>query len=556
NAGVSYALAAGNADADACDVSPARVGPAITVGASNISDERAAFSNKGPCVDLFAPGVGITSDSIVNAPQTQVFSGTSMASPHVAGAIALILESAPTTSPAAVAKVLLEGATSGVISDAAGSPNLLLYTRELRVGPFGVTVSPSERGLPPGQSVSFQVSVTTDDDFDAPVSLRISGLPNGANATFSPPSLAGGGISTLVITTSASTPKDTFELIVTGQSGSETSSSSILLEVATPDFALDVVSDYRKIAPGGSTVYTVHVDGIGGFDNPVGLQITGLPNGATASFTPSSVIPETSASLTVNTTTSTIDGTYTATIRGQSGGAVRTTTIVLEVRTPDISVSLSPTSHTVQGGQLATKGFIVKVHALHGFSGVVGLAADTSALPAGVTVNLPDSLTIPADAASWSASAIVFVQASAAPGSYAIIFEASQSGKVRTATAMLNISEPPPGETPDFEVSLSPSTLSVTGGKLSVRAFTFRINALHGFSGQLDLRSDGSALPDGVRVNLPASVNISPGTTSRFISSTVFVEAVAATGSYSLEYEASHGGSTRKATATLHITVP
>ncbi|HEY3011961.1 MAG TPA: S8 family peptidase, partial [Gemmatimonadales bacterium] len=139
--GVTYAVAAGNSAADACDVSPASTPAALTVAASDQTDRNASFSNMGPCVDLFAPGVGIMSDWNTGSTATKVLSGTSMASPHVAGAAALYLQSNPSASPAAVASALLGRATSGALDitlncgrmprgwckNVLNVPNLLLY---------------------------------------------------------------------------------------------------------------------------------------------------------------------------------------------------------------------------------------------------------------------------------------------------------------------------------------------------------------------------------------------------------------------------------------------
>ncbi|MFM9372215.1 S8 family peptidase [Streptomyces sp. Da 82-17] len=134
DSGVSYAVAAGNGNIiglpeNACGSSPARVPAALTVGATDRTDTKASWSNYGSCVDLFAPGVDVTSAWSSGDSATDTISGTSMASPHTAGVAALYLAAHPAASPAQVSSAVTANATSGVVQRAGtGSPNKLLHS--------------------------------------------------------------------------------------------------------------------------------------------------------------------------------------------------------------------------------------------------------------------------------------------------------------------------------------------------------------------------------------------------------------------------------------------
>jgi aqualysin 1 len=127
--GVVMVVAAGNSNADACNYSPASEPSAVTVGATTTNDARADYSNQGACLDLFAPGSGITSAWHTSQSATHTISGTSMAAPHVAGVAALLRQAKPDASVSQITGYLKLEATPEVVAQAgAGSPNLLVYS--------------------------------------------------------------------------------------------------------------------------------------------------------------------------------------------------------------------------------------------------------------------------------------------------------------------------------------------------------------------------------------------------------------------------------------------
>jgi subtilisin family serine protease len=147
-AGIPVVVAAGNETVPACTTSPSRVPAALTVAASDIGDNQAYFTNNGSCVDLFAPGVNILSAGVASNTATATMSGTSMATPHVAGAVARYLQSRPDATPAQVSTAVLGAATRGAVKVTVPTPNLLLYSSTVALS-YAPTVRSTTRSAAP-----------------------------------------------------------------------------------------------------------------------------------------------------------------------------------------------------------------------------------------------------------------------------------------------------------------------------------------------------------------------------------------------------------------------
>jgi PKD repeat protein len=160
-AGVTYVVAGVNQGDDACNYSPARVREALTIGATNRTDGKASWSNYGDCIDLFAPGVSITSAFNTSNTATEVYSGTSMSSPHAAGVAALYLETNPAASAAAVFTAVRDATTKGVVQNSLTENNDLLYSLAWEGG----VVPPPPANQPPSASFEF-VCIGLTCDFE------------------------------------------------------------------------------------------------------------------------------------------------------------------------------------------------------------------------------------------------------------------------------------------------------------------------------------------------------------------------------------------------------
>lgn len=215
-AGVTYAVAAGNSSTNACNSSPASAPNALTVGATTNTDAFASYSNRGSCVDINAPGSGITSAWYTSNTAAATISGTSMASPHVAGTAALYLSGNTSASPATVGGALTSNATTGTITGLpSGTTDQLLYSGFIGGG------NPPPPPPPPAVNASFTYSCS---------GLTCSFNASGSTGATSYAWTFGDGTNGSGVTVShkfAARKEYTVVLTATGSSGSDTASAMI-----------------------------------------------------------------------------------------------------------------------------------------------------------------------------------------------------------------------------------------------------------------------------------------------------------------------------------------
>jgi subtilisin family serine protease len=182
--GITVVVAAGNDNANACNYSPASAPSAITVGATAFNDSRASYSNIGKCLDIFAPGSSITSAYIGSSTAVAGMSGTSMASPFVAGIAAVYLETRPSATPAAVTKAITDAASPNVVGSAGvDSPNKLAHSASFAAAPVTVPSVPlSPTATPSSQSVALAWALPASNGGSAITDYKIEYKPSNVTA--------------------------------------------------------------------------------------------------------------------------------------------------------------------------------------------------------------------------------------------------------------------------------------------------------------------------------------------------------------------------------------
>src|ERR1700674_1373711 len=244
---------------------------------------------------------------------------------------------------------------------------------------YSLSASPSSQTVIQGQGTSYTITITPSSGFASTVSLSAGGLPAGAGATFNPN--PAGASSTMSVTTSMSTPAGTYTLTVTGVSGSLSHTAGVTLVVQpAPDFSLSASPATQTVTQGSGGGYNINITPTAGFTGAVTLSATGLPNGASAAFSPNPTSG--TSAMWVTTSASTSAGSSSLTITGVSGSlshSVNLTFVVQAPPPPDYSLSASPSSQTVTQGNGTN--YTVSITPSAGFAGAVTLSA--GGLPSG-----------------------------------------------------------------------------------------------------------------------------------------------------------------------------
>jgi hypothetical protein len=220
---------------------------------------------------------------------------------------------------------------------------------------FSLSASPSSQTVVQGSSTSYSVTVAPTTGRRQTVQFSVGGLPSGATGTFSPTSVGGSGSSTLTVATALTTPAGSYTLTITGTGTSATHSTTVSLTVTTPvsnDFSISASPTSLSLAQGTGGTSTIGTAVTSGSPQTIGLSLSGLPSGASASFNPTSVTAGASSTLTVNAGTAAA-GSYTLTITGTGTSATHSTTVSLTVSVPTGGPIASPSWNGEYQGGLA-----------------------------------------------------------------------------------------------------------------------------------------------------------------------------------------------------------
>jgi len=415
---------------------------------------------------------------------------------------------------------------------------------------FTLNVAPGALAVTAGAAGAVTAQIAVTGGFNAPVSLSAVGLPVGATAVFTSPTLAapGSGSSSLTITAAANTPAGVYPVEISATGGSVTQSFSLPLTVSSSAGCTLAASPVSLTLNAGASAATQVSCGsvVGGFNASLKLGITGAPQGVTVSISPASVTPGTATSrVTLITATSAPAGAFTLTLTAAGGGVSLSLPFTLTINpAPTFNLSLAPSSVSIQQGA-AGQVAITTAH-VGTFNATVALSV--SGLPAHVTASFSRaSMAAPGDGTS---TLTITAGSTAYAGTYNLTVRAVGGGITKVLTLPVTIQAQP-----GFSL-IAPNTLKVPQG--AEGAVIVNITALvGGFNAPVALSlsaSNGGSLPAGLNASFtPASV-AAPGVGASIL---LFApNSAAKPATYSLTVKASGGGVTRTAPLSLTVTSP
>lgn len=334
---------------------------------------------------------------------------------------------------------------------------------------FSISATPSSQTIAPGNhTTTYTTTISALNGFTDAVSPSVSGLPAGATARFIPASAVNPKTWALMVSTTTTTAAGSYTMTITGTSGTLSHSTTVTLVVqGPPDFSISASPTSQTVTPGNNTTYTTSISALNGFASTVNLSVSGLPTGATASISPSSISGSGSATLTVSTATTIPTGTYAVTITGTSGTLSHSAVATLVVPGPDFSISASPGSQTVTQGNNTT--YITSINALNGLSDTISL--DVSGLPTGAMASFnPTSV-----AGSGSSTLTVSTAATTPTGTYTLTISGISGSLSHSITVALVVNAATGGGLPTGWTDQDIGSVSLAGSA-SYSNGTFTVN--------------------------------------------------------------------------------
>lgn len=406
-------------------------------------------------------------------------------------------------------------------------------------GDFTVTSVPNSLTVASGTSAVYTVVVTPYYTFNSAVSLTVSGLPSGATATFNPASLPNGsGQGTLTITTTG-VANGTSNLTITGTSTSPalTHTATATLNIGTSaDFSMTTSSVRDFVLPGHSSSPTITIAAANGFNASVSLSASGLPTGATATFSTNPVSGAGSSSLSIAVGSTTAVGTYQITITGTSGTLTHTVTYTLVVIASDFTISASPVNSNqvfIVNDPSWYAAYNITLTALNGFNSPVTY---TTSGPPSCVATSPGLLQIDVNTGSCTPSVV---------GHYpTVITGAAANGPIHSAPSVDMFLV-------DFELSASPTSLTINKGNAGTSTITVSRNPTNGLGNNIGF----SATVSPSTSNITTSFNPTAAFSSSVL--TIIVASHTTSGTYTVTVKGVPSGAFSPArTIPITVTVP